>query len=198
MQARSQVTRKHILEAAQAQFSRAGYSAASVDSICAEAEISKGAFYHHFATKQAVFLALLEDWVASLDAGFRMLMETAASADQALLRMVDMLPQVLQASEGQLPIYMEFWMQASRDPKTMEATIAPYHRFRKQIADMIRDGIQSGTFREVDPETASLALVSLAIGLLAQGIAGPPQKDWPDSNRKALQILLDGMIRRSE
>jgi AcrR family transcriptional regulator len=198
MQARSQATRRHILEAAQTQFSRAGYSAASIDSICAEAEISKGAFYHHFASKQAVFLALLEDWVAGLDAGFRKLQEESDSMDQALLRMVDLLPQVLQASEGQLPIYMEFWMQASRDPKTLKATIAPYHRFREQIASMIRAGIQAGTFREVDADTASLALVSLAIGLLAQGIAGPTQKDWPDSNRKALQLLLDGMKRRSE
>jgi AcrR family transcriptional regulator len=198
MQARSIATRKHILEAAQVQFSRAGYNAASVDSICAQADISKGAFYHHFPSKQAVFLALLEEWLSGLERGFRLLKENSGTAEQALLKMVDILPEVLKASEGQLPIYLEFWMQASRDPKMLAATIAPYHRFREQIAGMVRDGIQTGVFRDVDADTASLALISLAIGLLAQGMAGPVDTHWPDNNRKALQLLLNSMTGRSE
>jgi AcrR family transcriptional regulator len=198
MQIRSQTTRMHILKAAREQFSRAGYDAASVDAICARAKISKGAFYHHFPSKSAVFMALLEDWLGELESGFNKLQQSSADAGQAILRMIDLLPQVLQDAEGQLPIYVEFWMQASRTPTLRAATVAPYHRFREHIAEMIREGIRAGTFRDVDPDTASLALVSLAVGLLLQGMAEPAGENWPETNRKTLDLLLESMTRRSK
>ncbi len=63
MQQRGEATRARILEAALDQFAAHGYEAASVDEICARAGVSKGAFYHHFESKQALFLALLNDWL---------------------------------------------------------------------------------------------------------------------------------------
>ena len=69
MQQRSEETRAHILDAAVRRFAISGYDAASVDDICAEAGVSKGAFYHHFPSKQAIFLALLEGWLKTIDAG---------------------------------------------------------------------------------------------------------------------------------
>jgi len=48
------------MDAAVKLFSTRGFTTASVDDICEEAGISKGAFYHHFETKQAHFLALLD------------------------------------------------------------------------------------------------------------------------------------------
>ena len=67
MQQRSEETRAKIMEAAIKLFSTRGYNKASVDDICKEAGISKGAFYHHFETKQALFLALLDGWLQTID-----------------------------------------------------------------------------------------------------------------------------------
>lgn len=52
--------RRAITQAAYRCFVREGYAAASVDSICAEAGISKGAFYVHFASKEALIHAVAE------------------------------------------------------------------------------------------------------------------------------------------
>lgn len=54
-------TRKLILDAAYGLFARQGYGQTSVDGIITEAGASKGAFYHHFASKEELFRALLED-----------------------------------------------------------------------------------------------------------------------------------------
>ena len=69
-QQRSEETRANILDAAVRRFAISGYDAASVDEICAEAGVSKGAFYHHFPTKQTVFLALLEGWLKTIEPGW--------------------------------------------------------------------------------------------------------------------------------
>ncbi|HPX96273.1 MAG TPA: TetR/AcrR family transcriptional regulator [Brevefilum fermentans] len=41
-------TRQSILDTALSLFSKNGYDATSVAEICQQAQISKGAFYHHF------------------------------------------------------------------------------------------------------------------------------------------------------
>lgn len=53
-------TRARLLEAATALFAEHGYAGTSVDMLLAAAEVSRGAFYHHFASKEAVFEAAVE------------------------------------------------------------------------------------------------------------------------------------------
>ena len=57
---RSQATSTRLLTAARALFAAQGYAATAVDAIVARARVTKGAFYHHFEDKPAVFRAVLE------------------------------------------------------------------------------------------------------------------------------------------
>jgi TetR/AcrR family transcriptional regulator, transcriptional repressor for nem operon len=43
---------------------RQGYAATSVDDICRAAGVTKGAFFHHFASKEALAVAAAEGWTA--------------------------------------------------------------------------------------------------------------------------------------
>ena len=64
-QARAAVTRDLLLRAAEQVFARVGYETAQVDEIADAAGFSKGALYAHFASKEALFLALYEVKIAS-------------------------------------------------------------------------------------------------------------------------------------
>ncbi len=62
-------------------FRRHGYVATPVDAICAAAGVSKGAFFHHFASKEALAEACMDKWderMAGWDAG-----HTATAGDGA-------------------------------------------------------------------------------------------------------------------
>ncbi len=72
-------TRAALLDAAEALVFERGLAGTGVDAILAAAGSSKGAFFHHFPTKQALADALIERWAAS-DA--RILDETMARAEQ--------------------------------------------------------------------------------------------------------------------
>ena len=57
-------SKDRILTAAYKTISKVGYAAATVDKIAAEAGLTKGSVYWHFATKKDLFLALLEKRLA--------------------------------------------------------------------------------------------------------------------------------------
>jgi AcrR family transcriptional regulator len=56
----SAATRRALIERGEQLFTEHGYSATSLDAIVAGAEVTKGALYHHFSGKQALFEAVFE------------------------------------------------------------------------------------------------------------------------------------------
>ena len=57
---RGQATRDHLIEAATKLFSEQGYPGTSIELVLQQCDISRGALYHHFASKEALFTAVLE------------------------------------------------------------------------------------------------------------------------------------------
>ncbi|MFZ0581459.1 MAG: helix-turn-helix domain-containing protein [Candidatus Acidiferrales bacterium] len=63
-QARTAATRRKLLQAAEQLFARDGFEATRLEDIAAEAGYTRGAFYANFDSKEDIFFALLEQWVA--------------------------------------------------------------------------------------------------------------------------------------
>src|SRR5690348_15929610 len=53
-------TRRALVDVAEELFTEHGYAATSLDAIVAGADVTKGALYHHYSGKQAVFEAVFE------------------------------------------------------------------------------------------------------------------------------------------
>lgn len=54
--------RKKLLDAALSLIREKGYSSTSVDELCAQAGVTKGAFFHHFKSKDALAIAAANHW----------------------------------------------------------------------------------------------------------------------------------------
>ncbi len=72
-------TRQRILDAAQQQVMERGFAATSVDAIQSAAGISRGTFFYHFASKDALAVALIERYAEQDHALVDALMERAES-----------------------------------------------------------------------------------------------------------------------
>jgi AcrR family transcriptional regulator len=194
MQQRSEETHAHILKSAYQLFSQKGYQASSVADICKFAGVSKGAFYHHFPSKQALFIELLENWLVGLDVGLKLARQDTQTVSQAILQMATLAGNIAQTTEINLSIILEFWTQASRDPAIWKTAIAPYRRYQEYFAALIQEGIDEGSFRkDLDPQAAARALVSLAMGLLIQAVFDPQTIHWEHEVHNTIQFMLQGV-----
>lgn len=193
MQQRSEETKARILDAAVKRFSISGYNGASVDEICKEAGVSKGAFYHHFPSKQVVFLSLLNGWLGTIDTGLKAVRQE--TVPQTLMQMTSLLPLVFASADEHLPMFLEFWLQASRDEEVYKAMIAPYRYFSDYFTSLIETGIAEGSLKETNPQVMAQAILSIATGTLLQGLLDPNRTNWSKVAEQSIQVLLAGVIK---
>lgn len=195
MQQRSEETKTRIMQTARQLFAQVGYDAAGVAEICAAAGVSKGAFYHHFPSKQALFLSLLEEWLVVLDSQLASLLNGSQPVPQSLVQAAGVAGLVFQSASGQLPMFLEFWRAASHDPLVWQATIGPFRHYQELFAGVVRKGIEEGSLRPVDPETAARVIIAQAVGLILQGVIDPQGAAWGEVTQNGIQLLMEGLSR---
>lgn len=198
-QQRSEQTRKQIMSAAVDVFCRCGYDAAGVAEICDLANVSKGAFYHHFPSKKALFLAIMQDWLREVDEQLNAMREPGVPVSQALLQMTHAIKAVFVDASGQLPMFLEFMVQASRDKTVWEATIAPYQAYQTRFAEMLEQGKAEGSIRETgDAQADAWVIIAFAVGILLQGVVLPDTADWETIAGRGVGMLVESMQRSKE
>jgi hypothetical protein len=91
-------------------------------------------------------------------------------------------------------MFLEFWLQAARDPAVWQATIEPYRRYRTIFANLYSQGVNEGSLRNADPNLAAVAMVSLALGLLLQGLMDHESVNWEEAAPAAFRWVLSLMV----
>ena len=85
---RADTTRHRLIDAASHQFAHRPYSMVSLDDILAEAELTKGAMYFHFPSKQALAVAIIDDLAEMSRAAVTELLARKMSGLETLIDLV--------------------------------------------------------------------------------------------------------------
>ena len=82
---RAQATRATLLRVARELFATQGYAATGTEAILASARVTRGALYHHFTDKQALFAAVCESLHAEAEQSIEADADAAPSAFEGLV-----------------------------------------------------------------------------------------------------------------
>src|ERR1700751_2024716 len=84
-QARSETTRRKIITSAVELFNEIGYPATGLGDIIERAEMTKGALYYHFDSKESLATSIIEESGARLAEAFRTITASPAPALESII-----------------------------------------------------------------------------------------------------------------
>ena len=145
--------RQEIVDVGWRVVARRGYRNLTIDDVCAEAELSKGAFYTHFGQKQDLLIALLDDDAAGMEAIIEDVGESHASGVDRIRRY---LRAAVERGEDPARVQMraDLWAELRADPMVGERFATTVRHRRALLAGWIREAVDSGELVEVPPNVA--------------------------------------------
>ncbi len=188
-QQRAQETRQRLIDAASQVFGRRGYGQATVEEIAAEAGVSNGALYHHFASKEELFRAILEGHMHEHRIELEALLP-ASSFREAVEHFAAYWLHHLETDHEFGSLIMELWTQATRDPWAREAVGALFRQGPDLIADILRIGQDAGAVRsDLDVEAAAFLLFAAGEGIALMKAVDPESIDFRRLNKPWAELI---------
>ena len=187
-------TRDRILDAALEVFARKGYHRASVDDIVRASATSKGAVYHHFPNKEAVFLALVDDFAARLAGAVA---ATIAVRQGALARVEGALVAALSTFADDERLARLILLEAvSLGPVYQAKRAEVAGRFAALIQGYLDEAEADGSIPPLDTRVATLAWLGAINEVVIQWLHGSV-RDLTATIPALTRILLDSIRARS-
>lgn len=194
-------TRDNLMEAAFGLVRRQGLSATSVDEICAAAGVSKGAFFHHFKSKEELAAAAADHWSAVTEAFF----ETAPYHQPAdplarLLGYIDFRREMMSGEIAEFTCFVGTMAQEAwaTSPPVAAATWDSMRRHGERLvpdieAAMAAHGLSGGAAGGWSAQSLAQHIVAVTQGAFilakASGDAGPARESLDHLRRYICQLF---------
>jgi AcrR family transcriptional regulator len=169
-EAHSAARRQQIIDAAYRCFARKGFHQATMRDIYEEANLSPGAVYHYFDSKDAIIQASFEfDYERSLG-----LFESALVSDDPVQALHELLAFFIRGLEsaaalGAGRVNVQGWGEALVNPPLLESIRRGLDRYLDALSPIIQKAQRSGQIDpSLDPRSVGRLLFSLYYGLELQ------------------------------
>lgn len=192
----TQGTKERILAAAARVFARQGYGEATLDEVAAEAGLTKGAVYWHFASKSDLYLALLEERVRREAAALPERLRGMAGLSDPEAGLAAFLSQQFAAvcAEPERPRLSLEFASRSWDPAVRERLAAIYGEAQGRLGELFAELQQAGAVAgDLDPVVVGVVIPAALEGLVRAWLIAPERVDLQSWAPQVARILWKGV-----
>lgn len=153
-------TREALVEAAVELFGRKGFHATGVQELVDAAGLTKGAFYHHFRSKEEVLRLIHDRFMDVQLQRERAILAAGSSAHERLFRLVRLSVNVIAEYLPEVRVFFrEYRALGSAEFEEVRAKRAAA---TASFRDILREGVASGEFAAgADPDVAALGILGM-------------------------------------
>jgi AcrR family transcriptional regulator len=162
------LTRRRLLDGAEAVFARSGFHGASVEELAREAGATTGALYSNFASKEDLFLALFEERIAADVGDYSEIVAEGATIEEQARGAADRWMAILRERPDYFPLLIEFWSYAIREPALRKRLAGRFAALRSASARLALEGAERQGY---SPRAEAGELVGMLINALGNGLA---------------------------
>jgi AcrR family transcriptional regulator len=163
-----EATRQSLLQAAFHEVYRHGFQSAGIDAILAATNVTKGALYHHFESKEALGHAIIEEIIAEITRD-RWLRPLEQSKDEnpidALIGIVQAIPARPRDVKRGCPLANLTQEMSLLDEQFRKRLERIFRAWQEGVATALREGQDTGTVRrDLVPEETASFLIAMVEG----------------------------------
>ena len=173
-------TRGRLLQAAFREIHRSGFQSAGIDTILAATNVTKGALYYHFESKEALGYAVVEEKIATLTRD-RWLhpMQCEGEAIDILIGIVRGLPTRPADVRQSCPLLNLAQEMSPLDEQFRKRLERIFLAWQEGIATLLRRGQSQGTVRrDLNPDETASFLVAMVEGNASLAKNAQDAKVW--------------------
>ena len=199
--------RQNILKAAKRLFIERGFKSVTVANIAEKAELSKGAIYLYFSSKEEIYAQILLADIEHFHGEIFQIFDGGKSAADILLDFADAYIDIFLKEREQFRILMNFMLQADNlnlSRETRKRIIAEMNRTISLIEKILQYGVDSGelTLEKQDIRKMRNALWGLLNGIISLHLfvgAESMREERIRSNvREGIETILVGLKKRGK
>jgi TetR/AcrR family transcriptional regulator, transcriptional repressor for nem operon len=173
-------TRERLLQAGFQEVYRTGFQSAGVDSILAATNVTKGALYYHFGSKEALGYAIVEEIIANLtrDRWLRPMLSHGQPIDIliGIVRRIPVRPEDIRSGCPLLNLAQEMSPLDEQFRKRLERI---FQGWQDGVAVLLRKGQSQGTVRrDLDADESATFLVAMVEGYASLAKVAQDAKVW--------------------
>jgi AcrR family transcriptional regulator len=145
-------SRAAILKAAVAEFAEHGIAGARTDAIARSAHVNKALLYYYFKDKDALYEAVLDEVFGEMRARVMPVLDSKLPPRQKMLEYLGAYFDYIAANPRFPRVVQAEWARSGWGTSRMQHFAKKYfHPVFGKLSDVLREGIEAGEFRAVDP-----------------------------------------------
>lgn len=194
-----ELRRSAILRSARREFFDKGFRSVTVDSIARRAELSKGAIYLYFKSKEDIYAQILLRDIDKFHDRVKTLLDTSLSAEDNLRRFAEVYSSFFISDRELFRIFMNFMIQhnpVNFTPKISDHIVQSTNQTVKIIEQVLQMGVDRGEFpRNLDIRICRNALWGLLNGIIALHLFTGREETREERVRTQVRGSLEVFIR---
>ena len=151
--------KEQIMSAALSVVVAKGYDQSRIDDIVEKSQLSKGAIYWYYKSKEEVYLSLVDYWFVQYSSGVVDTLKLQKSASDQLKTLFEFFIEQFDKNPATFKLLVEFWRLAGLNPDFNAKLQQVYSDFLEYIIEIIKDGIANGEFKNVEPRITALSIL---------------------------------------
>ena len=194
--------RDAILDVAQRYIATKGYEQMTTQDLLESLQISRGAFYHYFESKQALLMALVERMAEQAKQLIAPIVsDRDLSAEDKLLRFFDVVDQYKRDNLGVVFAFLRIWYADENALFRNKLYLTRIQRITPWLSQIIQEGVAEGVFTTAYPDHAARVILSLledlgyaTAGLLLVEEGAPLDVVWMTQMGEATADALERVL----
>ena len=168
-----EVRRRLLIEATMRSIAKYGYAGTTIETICSEAQVSRGLINHHFGSKEELirqsYKALRDEWMAATHGS---LAEHYADPEDKLRAMIRVSFGPTMFRQEYLGIWAGFWSAIGKSPALRKMNRELFDKDREAY-EAIFEEIGRKRGKRIDARRAALTVIALIDGFWLEWFLDP-------------------------